>query len=128
HPSAARRRLQPAASSAVAGPRPRSPDRSGSEDRSALWSASHPPSNGVTRSQYSSAFRRAACMPKAPVRSKIGPVDRPGGESMTEQDLAPANSAWKGYSLAERDRRWEAVRANAAKAGFDCVFVPPYTD
>ena len=32
---------------------------------------------------------------------------------MTEQDLAPANSAWKGYSLAERDRRWGAVRATA---------------
>ena len=31
---------------------------------------------------------------------------------------------WNGYSLAERDRRWSAVRANAAKAGFDCIFVP----
>jgi Xaa-Pro aminopeptidase len=31
---------------------------------------------------------------------------------------------WAGYSLAERDRRWRAVRENAAKAGFDCIFVP----
>jgi Xaa-Pro aminopeptidase len=31
---------------------------------------------------------------------------------------------WNGYSLAERDRRWKAVRENAAKVGFDCVLVP----
>ena len=31
---------------------------------------------------------------------------------------------WNGYSLAERDRRWSAVRANAAQAGFDCILVP----
>ena len=31
---------------------------------------------------------------------------------------------WAGYSLAERDRRWQAVRENAGKAGFDCVLVP----
>ena len=31
---------------------------------------------------------------------------------------------WNGYSLAERDRRWSAVRAGAAKAGFDCILVP----
>jgi Xaa-Pro aminopeptidase len=31
---------------------------------------------------------------------------------------------WNGYSLAERDRRWQAVRANAAGAGFDCILVP----
>ena len=31
---------------------------------------------------------------------------------------------WNGYSLAERDRRWSAVRANAATAGFDCILVP----
>ncbi len=31
---------------------------------------------------------------------------------------------WAGYSIAERDRRWKAVRESAAKAGFDCVFVP----
>jgi Xaa-Pro aminopeptidase len=31
---------------------------------------------------------------------------------------------WNGYSLAERDRRWKAVRESAAKAGFDCILVP----
>jgi hypothetical protein len=31
---------------------------------------------------------------------------------------------WRGYSLADRDRRWSAVRANAAREGLDCVFVP----
>jgi Xaa-Pro aminopeptidase len=31
---------------------------------------------------------------------------------------------WSGYSLAERDRRWQAVRENTGKAGFDCVLVP----
>jgi len=31
---------------------------------------------------------------------------------------------WAGYSLAERDRRWRAVRENAGNAGFDCVLVP----
>jgi len=31
---------------------------------------------------------------------------------------------WNGYSLAERDRRWSAVRDNASKAGFDCILVP----
>lgn len=31
---------------------------------------------------------------------------------------------WMGYSVAERDRRWNAVRANAAKEGLDCVWVP----
>ena len=31
---------------------------------------------------------------------------------------------WAGYSLAERDRRWQAVRENAGNAGFDCVLVP----
>jgi Xaa-Pro aminopeptidase len=31
---------------------------------------------------------------------------------------------WAGYSLAERDRRWRAVRENAAKKGLDCVLVP----
>jgi Xaa-Pro aminopeptidase len=40
----------------------------------------------------------------------------------------PASGAtvhiWNGYSLAERDRRWKAVRENAAKAGLDCIFVP----
>jgi Xaa-Pro aminopeptidase len=31
---------------------------------------------------------------------------------------------WNGYSLAERDRRWNAVRALGQQAGFDCIFVP----
>ena len=31
---------------------------------------------------------------------------------------------WNGFSLAERDRRWNAVRENARRAGFDCVLVP----
>ena len=31
---------------------------------------------------------------------------------------------WNGYTLAERDRRWQAVRAHAATAGFDCILVP----
>jgi len=42
--------------------------------------------------------------------------------------MQDAGAAWKGYSLAERDRRWTAVRENAAKAGFDCVFVPLCVD
>jgi len=33
-------------------------------------------------------------------------------------------SPWRGYSVAERDRRWKAVRDNAAKGGFDCTLVP----
>ena len=40
----------------------------------------------------------------------------------------PASGAtvhiWNGYSLAERDRRWKAVREGAAKAGLDCILVP----
>jgi Xaa-Pro dipeptidase len=35
-----------------------------------------------------------------------------------------ADTPFTGYSLAERDRRWDAVRANAAKEGLDCVLVP----
>ncbi|MGH2397531.1 MAG: M24 family metallopeptidase, partial [bacterium] len=35
---------------------------------------------------------------------------------------------WRGYSLAERDWRWKSVRENAAKAGFDCIFVPLCVD
>lgn len=31
---------------------------------------------------------------------------------------------WNGYSLAERDRRWNLVRANAAKANLDCMLIP----
>ena len=41
---------------------------------------------------------------------------------------APADTTWKGFSLAERDRRWEAVRKHAAKAGFDCILVPLCVD
>src|SRR5713226_4041598 len=41
---------------------------------------------------------------------------------------AAADVRWKGYSLAERDWRWQAVRANAAKAGYDCIFVPLCVD
>ncbi len=41
---------------------------------------------------------------------------------------AAADTSWKGFSLAERDRRWNAVRANATKAGMDCVFVPLCVD
>ena len=40
----------------------------------------------------------------------------------------PADIAWKGYSLGERDWRWQRVRANAANAGFDCIFVPLCVD
>ncbi len=35
-----------------------------------------------------------------------------------------SESSWRGYSLTERDRRRNAVRANAARAGLDCIFVP----
>jgi Xaa-Pro aminopeptidase len=35
---------------------------------------------------------------------------------------------WHGYSLAERDWRWQRVRDSAAKAGFDCIFVPLCVD
>ena len=51
-------------------------------------------------------------------------------QSAAYMDARPAPAqrttvwVWNGYSLAERDRRWAAVRANAAAAGFDCVFVP----
>jgi Xaa-Pro dipeptidase len=41
---------------------------------------------------------------------------------------SPADISWKGYSLAEREWRWQRVRENAAKAGFDCVFVPLCVD
>ena len=36
-----------------------------------------------------------------------------------------ADTTWKGFSLAERDRRWAAVRANAAREGLDCILVSP---
>jgi len=41
---------------------------------------------------------------------------------------SPADIKWTGYSLAERDWRWQHVRNNAAQAGFDCVFVPLCVD
>ena len=37
---------------------------------------------------------------------------------------APADLAWSGYSLTERDWRWQRVRDGAAQAGFDGIFVP----
>src|SRR5436190_16827073 len=36
----------------------------------------------------------------------------------------PILGIWAGYSLGERDRRWQVVREHAARAGFDCIFVP----
>jgi len=41
---------------------------------------------------------------------------------------AAADIKWSGYSLAERDWRWQRVRDGAAKAGFDCIFVPLCVD
>ncbi|MPZ13024.1 MAG: hypothetical protein GEU73_01125 [Chloroflexi bacterium] len=41
---------------------------------------------------------------------------------------AAADSQWQGYSMAERDRRWSAVRQHAAVAGFDCIFIPLTVD
>ena len=41
---------------------------------------------------------------------------------------AAADITWGGYSLAERDWRWQRVRDNAAKGGFDCIFVPLCVD
>jgi Xaa-Pro dipeptidase len=41
---------------------------------------------------------------------------------------SPADIVWRGYSLAERDWRWQRVRQNAANAGFDCIFVPLCVD
>jgi hypothetical protein len=37
---------------------------------------------------------------------------------------AVSPASWRGYSEAERDRRWSLVRANAARDGLDCTFVP----
>ena len=37
---------------------------------------------------------------------------------------AAAEVKWPGYSLAERDWRWQPVRDGAAKAGLYCIFVP----
>ena len=41
---------------------------------------------------------------------------------------SPADINWNGYSLVERDWRWQRVRDNASKAGFDCTFVPLCVD
>jgi Xaa-Pro dipeptidase len=41
---------------------------------------------------------------------------------------AAADTTWSGFSVAERDRRWNAVRKNAAQAGFHCVLVPLCVD
>jgi hypothetical protein len=35
---------------------------------------------------------------------------------------------WPGFSLAERDLRWQKVRDHAAQAGFDCTLVPLCVD
>lgn len=37
---------------------------------------------------------------------------------------AAADTGWKGYSIEERDRRWNAVRQNAARERLDCILVP----
>ena len=39
-----------------------------------------------------------------------------------------ATETWTGFSRAERDRRWDVLRRNAAAAGFDCILVPPCVD
>jgi Xaa-Pro aminopeptidase len=39
-----------------------------------------------------------------------------------------AEWTWPGFSIAERDRRWNDVRAHAAAAGVDCVLVPRCLD
>lgn len=41
-----------------------------------------------------------------------------------QREAATPLGFWMGYSAAERDRRWNAVRANAAREGLDCVWVP----
>lgn len=41
---------------------------------------------------------------------------------------SPADIKWTGYTLAERDWRWQRVRDGAAKAGLDCIFVPLCVD
>src|SRR5437870_10198731 len=41
-----------------------------------------------------------------------------------EAPVAGAPWIWAGYSLAERDRRWRALRERAEQAGLDCLFVP----
>jgi Xaa-Pro aminopeptidase len=45
-------------------------------------------------------------------------------EARPARSAGPTIGLWQGYSLAERDRRWQAVRERAARAGLDCVWVP----
>jgi Xaa-Pro aminopeptidase len=49
-------------------------------------------------------------------------------QSVMEARWAPGQRTtvwvWGGYSLAERDRRWNAVREKGREAGFDSIFVP----
>src|SRR5437867_1896000 len=47
---------------------------------------------------------------------------------MNKSVVAAADSAWSGYSLGERDRRWQAVRKQLGDAGLDCLFVPLCVD
>src|SRR5581483_10371492 len=44
-------------------------------------------------------------------------------QQMARSTGAPAD-VWEGYSLAERDRRWNALRTAGSAAGYDCIFVP----
>src|SRR5262245_21557566 len=60
----------------------------------------------------SSSERPAWCRSSKPLDSATAPWLR----NVTE---APV-----GYSLAERDRRWDAVRERARQAAVDCVLVP----
>jgi Xaa-Pro aminopeptidase len=46
------------------------------------------------------------------------------GAASPSQTGAPSSGPSKNYSLAERDRRWRAVRERAGQSGLDCVFVP----
>ncbi|MEA2640282.1 MAG: Xaa-Pro dipeptidase [Chloroflexota bacterium] len=43
---------------------------------------------------------------------------------MESTSTKPDSDGWSSYSLAERDRRWNAVRERGRAAGLDCVFVP----
>src|SRR4030095_10126747 len=53
------------------------------------------------------------------------PKLRAGGLAL---DTIAAPASWSGYSVAERDRRWNAVRAEARAAGLDCIFLPVCLD
>ena len=50
--------------------------------------------------------------------------EEPKVESPRRRTGGATVGAWQGYSLAERDRRWNAVRESAAKRGLDCIWVP----